>query len=340
MEDALAGDPRQPVLIMIQGPQPGTVFRLPETRVTTIGRSTRNTIPIVSPSVSRFHCEIASVNGKWQLSDLNSRRGTMVNAEWVTRPVPLCEGDLIRLSSTILRFDRERRGRSMDSALLAIKEAELDAKLRRTDNPTGSIDDIIQRSRFESLADRAAGVETSHVVHIKLPFLALVLVCVAGASVLALTWARKRMPALNGNVPGNVAEAPDAAMSVEEQLAKLRAQASAERERTWGEVNTKLRTARGAEDKTEYHKAFAEYDSLGGLDLDEAARACVEARRELTDKRARAFFARSLLLAEQHTLRGDRKKALQRLSDAAERVGIKALADQAREKFEKLEDEE
>ena len=31
----------QPVLIMIQGPEPGSIYKLPDNRVTTIGRSSR-----------------------------------------------------------------------------------------------------------------------------------------------------------------------------------------------------------------------------------------------------------------------------------------------------------
>ncbi len=57
------------------------IYRLPENRVTTIGRSTRNSIVVVNPDVSRFHCELSYVNGRWELHDLNSKKGTIVNGE-------------------------------------------------------------------------------------------------------------------------------------------------------------------------------------------------------------------------------------------------------------------
>jgi len=326
---------------MIQGVQPGTVFRLTENRVTTVGRSTRNTIPIVSPSVSRFHCEIASVNGKWQLSDLNSRKGTMVNAQWVTRPVLLRAGDLIRLSSTILRFDLETRSRSRDSALLAIKEAELDTRLRRAEDATGSIEDIIRRSRLESMAERDEDVSVESGLRINFLFLGVVLLLAGGASAGALAWAHSRLPAPNGvdsgNVPANVDVPPDTLPSVEEQLAQLRADARREREQMWDRINVALATTRHCEDNAEYHRAFELYDSLNKLKLDEAAISCIAARRATAEQRARAYFARIVALADQLEKDGDVQKAIEALSDAAERVGIKELADKARKKAQELQ---
>ncbi len=79
---------RQPVLIVIQGPEPGIIYRLPENRVTTIGRSTRNSIVVVNPDVSRFHCELSYVNGRWELHDLNSKKGTIINGEAAGRQPP------------------------------------------------------------------------------------------------------------------------------------------------------------------------------------------------------------------------------------------------------------
>ena len=54
---------KMPVMIMIQGNDPGARWGLQETRVITIGRSSRNCISLTNPSVSRFHCEISYING-------------------------------------------------------------------------------------------------------------------------------------------------------------------------------------------------------------------------------------------------------------------------------------
>ena len=134
---------------MIQGPEPGTVYKLPDNRVTTVGRSSRNTIRAVSSSVSRFHCEVSWVNGQWELNDLNSKRGTFVNGERVTDKWALSPGDIIRTATTLFRFDMIDENVLKDGAIVAIMEAGLDQKLDTKQEAPGSLDDIRMRSRLE-----------------------------------------------------------------------------------------------------------------------------------------------------------------------------------------------
>lgn len=118
---------RVPVLIMIQGHEPGARWRLEETRVTTVGRSSRNQIKLVHPSVSRFHCEISYINGLWYVADLNSKKGTYLNGREVTEREVLKPGDVIRMSRNVFKFDLVQEGEDEEEDLRAIREAGLGA---------------------------------------------------------------------------------------------------------------------------------------------------------------------------------------------------------------------
>ena len=97
-------NPERPVLVIIQGDRPGERWELDPTRVTSIGRSSRNQVQLLELSVSRFHCEIAFSNGFWYISDLNSRKGTLLNGKDVETREALQPGDVIRISGNLLRF--------------------------------------------------------------------------------------------------------------------------------------------------------------------------------------------------------------------------------------------
>ena len=119
----------QPVLIMIQGTEPGSWFKLPDNRPTTIGRSSQNTLRVVGSAFARFHCQIACRGGQWELTALGGGSGTLLNRTPVAGTSPLKAGDVIRLGSMLLRFDRIEENASQDSAMIAIKEAELDSRV-------------------------------------------------------------------------------------------------------------------------------------------------------------------------------------------------------------------
>jgi hypothetical protein len=69
------------------------------------GRNKDNTVPLRDPWVSRYHAQIEVVGGQQcYLTDLNSRNGTLLNAQLVTTPVLLHDGDRIAMGEVILDF--------------------------------------------------------------------------------------------------------------------------------------------------------------------------------------------------------------------------------------------
>ncbi|MEM9195740.1 MAG: FHA domain-containing protein, partial [Myxococcota bacterium] len=65
----------------------------------TLGRHPENTIQLLDRIVSKEHCHVDLVDGRWVLKDLGSLNGTFVNGERVSERV-LSHGDEISLGST------------------------------------------------------------------------------------------------------------------------------------------------------------------------------------------------------------------------------------------------
>ena len=273
---------KNPALIMIQGPEPGSVYRLPDNRITTIGRSSQNKVTVVNRAVSRFHAEVACVNGQWELTDLNSRRGTMVNNEWIGDRVTLHYGDIIRMSSVVFRFDEYERGVGEQAALLAIKEAELDKKLVPKGEADIGMDEIMMRSRLESQSRVEARRERRIAVRANTVFLA----AVAAVTLLGLggtlLWAHGLIPGLNGvkppeppaNAPANesVVQANEPpAQSNEPEPANQPAETTQPADedampldRAWAAVESALEKARAARLEANYTGALAALDAGAG----------------------------------------------------------------------------
>jgi transcriptional regulator with GAF, ATPase, and Fis domain len=106
--DTLEGgrDPNsKPGLVLLYAPhfdnfQPAYVFNAPEL---IIGRDAANPVCIPEQAVSRQHARIACVNGRWVITDLKSRNGTMVNGAFITETA-LEHGHDIRIGDAIFKF--------------------------------------------------------------------------------------------------------------------------------------------------------------------------------------------------------------------------------------------
>src|SRR5690606_24642242 len=66
------------ILTIIQGPDKGKTFELPDTEPQLLGRSSE-ALPITDSTVSRRHAELTPDDGRWWLRDLGSQNGTYLN---------------------------------------------------------------------------------------------------------------------------------------------------------------------------------------------------------------------------------------------------------------------
>lgn len=88
-------------LIGIQGPEQGKIFQVIQKAI--LGREQGNEILINNTRTSRKHAIIFKNGGHYQIVDLNSRNGTLVNNEPVQNRV-LKENDYIHIGTSVLKF--------------------------------------------------------------------------------------------------------------------------------------------------------------------------------------------------------------------------------------------
>ncbi|MEO0587170.1 MAG: FHA domain-containing protein, partial [Planctomycetota bacterium] len=65
------------VLQVLQGPDKGRRFELPDHEPQQIGRSSE-ALPLTDATISRRHAELTPDEGRWVLRDLDSSNGTFV----------------------------------------------------------------------------------------------------------------------------------------------------------------------------------------------------------------------------------------------------------------------
>lgn len=73
-----------------------------------VGRHTEADIRLPLPDVSRRHCRLVYAEGCWQVIDLNSLNGVMVNGEQVLQ-APLEQGDVLRIGGFTFTIDLDVR---------------------------------------------------------------------------------------------------------------------------------------------------------------------------------------------------------------------------------------
>ena len=98
------GDPcLRPRLLATAGPLKDSTLPLPEGEVT-LGREPSNAVPVIDPSVSRKHCLVRrEEDGRFQIRDLASRNGTLVNGTAVKEHW-LHHGDEIAVGDSVFLF--------------------------------------------------------------------------------------------------------------------------------------------------------------------------------------------------------------------------------------------
>src|SRR5258706_7001447 len=96
-------------LIVVDGPDQGLEFQLPEEAGTahSLGRDSRNAVPLSDASVSRKHLRIEFTGRGYRLIDLGSKNRTFLNGEPVREGL-LRNGDRIGVGDSELRFEDDR----------------------------------------------------------------------------------------------------------------------------------------------------------------------------------------------------------------------------------------
>ncbi len=91
-----------PRLIVIRGVDEGKQFELTGHTVT-VGRHSANSVALHDTQVSRRHLELSATGGGYELRDLGSGNGTLLNGQPV-QVAPLRSGDTITIGQSVLMF--------------------------------------------------------------------------------------------------------------------------------------------------------------------------------------------------------------------------------------------
>ncbi len=112
-----------PRLLAIAGPLKDSIIPLPEGEAT-LGREPTNAVPVVDPSVSRKHCLLRRAeDGRFQVRDLDSRNGTVVNGTAVKEQW-LRHGDEIAIGDSVFLFLLEDDARAVSASRVEFDDSQ------------------------------------------------------------------------------------------------------------------------------------------------------------------------------------------------------------------------
>ena len=90
-------------LVIVEGVGRGTRFQIGRQRVG-IGRSSENAVRVADSEASRFHAAIQWQPEGWELLDLGSANGTLLNGNSIKRAA-VVHGDQLQVANTLLQFE-------------------------------------------------------------------------------------------------------------------------------------------------------------------------------------------------------------------------------------------
>lgn len=117
------------ILTVVQGPDKGRTFELPDNEPQLLGRSSE-ALPISDMSVSRRHAELTPDDGAWFVRDLSSQNGTFINGEKIAARTRLRPGDQIRVGQTLFVFGKVDDSR--ERMVRVVGSKSLDATIEKT----------------------------------------------------------------------------------------------------------------------------------------------------------------------------------------------------------------
>ena len=117
------------ILTVIQGPDQGRKYELPDHEPQLIGRSSE-ALPLQDTTVSRRHAELTPDDGVWYIRDLESQNGTYVNGVKIAERQRLRPGDQIRTGSTLFVFGATEIKDA--DVIRVLKPDQIDSSIERT----------------------------------------------------------------------------------------------------------------------------------------------------------------------------------------------------------------
>lgn len=111
----------RPRLLVVAGPSKDSMILLTNGEAT-IGRDPTSAIAVVDPSVSRRHCVVRREDGRFQIKDLESRNGTLVNGVAI-RDHWLLHGDEIATGDSVFLFLLEEDERATPASQVEFEES-------------------------------------------------------------------------------------------------------------------------------------------------------------------------------------------------------------------------
>jgi two-component system, cell cycle response regulator len=144
----------EPALVMLEGDLPGQVFRLRPGRQV-IGRRPECDIRVRERAVSGIHAEVIRVRDTVTINDLASTNGTLLNGLRIRTPVPLAQGNLLKLGNCVFRY--------VDS-LLEVEFTETMHARGTTDQLTGAMNKSYLIARLGFAIDTASDARPVSIV--------------------------------------------------------------------------------------------------------------------------------------------------------------------------------
>jgi pSer/pThr/pTyr-binding forkhead associated (FHA) protein len=94
-----------PRLVMLHGDRPNISFYINKA-ISSIGRDEANTIVLHDTQISKHHAKILIGDGSFWIEDSRSKNGVFINGKKIANKEHLAHGCLLKLGSTILRFEK------------------------------------------------------------------------------------------------------------------------------------------------------------------------------------------------------------------------------------------
>lgn len=125
----------------LKGPDRGTIYVLRDSRVT-IGRGEDSDVMIADLKASRLHAEISASPTGWQVRDLGSANGILLNSK-LTRSGPLRSSDVITIGETVLEFLGAEAGTQLLAAPLQgtqLIDSQVQSRLEKENRARSLVD--------------------------------------------------------------------------------------------------------------------------------------------------------------------------------------------------------